>query len=84
MRDSIKAKTYWTNELILSRSPYRNRNNDLKIMKDYFTSRSFGLRAICRMRYNYLVQSVGSNIRLLLIARFEETTKLNAYKEKDY
>jgi hypothetical protein len=82
MRNSPKAKTYWTNELILSRSPYRN--NDLKIMKDYFTSRSFGLRAICRMRYNYLVQSVGSNIRLLLIARFEETTKLNAYKEKDY
>ena len=82
MRDSIKAKTYWTNELILSRSPYRN--NDLKIIKDYFTSRSFGLRAICRMRYNYLVQSVGCNIRLLLRARFEETSKLNAYKEKDY
>ena len=82
MRDSIKAKTYWTNELILSRSPYRN--DDLKMIKDYFTSRSFGLRAICRMRYNYLVQSVGGNIRLLLRARFEEMSKLNAYKEKDY
>lgn len=80
MRDSIKAKTYWTNELILSRSPYMN--NDLKIMKNDFTRRKLPIRSMCKMRYNYLVQSCG-NLRSLLRARFEETSKLNAYKEKD-